>query len=218
MPPVHERRPPHPTPTGATSRTSITQLVGGAPAAGQRPGAGRRRHRGGLLTALPHPPIPDHVDERLAGKRGVVGLEPVDVATAHDPEMVGSHSEDAGVVARSGGAAPPGGALGCGSRRLRLDRRRLGQRLAFEAGLERRHEIGGRRTRGDFHPRHLLTRGLLLDRFHQPLPIFVLIPLGMELRPGQLADQPLGQGALLLPQLGVAPTSISLMACTSSAK
>jgi hypothetical protein len=77
----------------------------------------------------------------------------------------------------------------------------LGQRLPSEARLERRDQVGRRGPRLDLDALDVLTRDLLFDRLQEPLPILVLVVLGLELCPGELADQPLGEGPLLVADL-----------------
>ena len=52
----------------------------------------------------------------------------------------------------------------------------------------------------------LLTGDLLLDRLQDPLPVLVLVVLGMELGRGQLANQPLRERPLLVADLWIGPT------------
>ena len=75
---------------------------------------------------------------------------------------------------------------------------RLRQPLPSETRLERRDQVGRRGSGLNFEPLDVLTRDLLFDRLQDPLPVLVLVVLWMELGPGQLADQPLGERPLLV--------------------
>ena len=68
-------------------------------------------------------------------------------------------------------------------------RGRLGQRLPAEARLEGGDQIGRRRPLCDLEPLNLLPGDLLLDRLQEPLPVLVLVRLGIPRCRGQLADQ-----------------------------
>jgi hypothetical protein len=84
---------------------------------------------------------------------------------------------------------------------LHLGRSRLRRSFPFEARLERRDQIGRRRPCLDLHLLDLLTGDLLLDCLQETLPVLVLVGLGVELGPGELADQPLGERPLLVADL-----------------
>jgi hypothetical protein len=47
----------------------------------------------------------------------------------------------------------------------------------------------------------LLTGDLLVDRLQEPFPVLVFVVLGVELGPGQLTDEPLGERPLLVADL-----------------
>ena len=79
--------------------------------------------------------------------------------------------------------------------------RRLRQLLPSEARLERRDQVGRRGPGLDLDALDLLAGDLLLDRLQEPLPVLVLVVLGMELGRGELADQSLGERPLLVADL-----------------
>ena len=99
------------------------------------------------------------------------------------------------------GATPAGGLLRRRGLLVCLGRRRLRRPLPLEARLERRDQVGGRRTGLDLDALDVLARDLLLNRLQEALPVLVLVVLGMELRRGQLTDQALGERPLLVTDL-----------------
>src|SRR5262245_57736090 len=100
------------------------------------------------------------------------------------------------------GRATPASGAPCRHRlHFRLRRGRLCELLAAEARLERGDQVGRRGSGLDLDALDLSTRHLLLDRLQEPLPVLILVVLGLELRPGELPDEALGERTLLVADL-----------------